>query len=88
MEEMKQHLLRQEKLLHHLTILSGLVAILSNSLCAIEMDEKTDYMNAAWYISESLSETQLELQGLSDDMFKAFRAWKAQTFALLQEYPV
>ncbi|WP_458398223.1 hypothetical protein [Anaerotignum sp.] len=88
MDEMKQHLIRQEKLLNHLTTLSGLVTVLSNSLSAIEMDEKTEYMNAAWFISESLSETQLELQCLSDDMFKAFRKWKSQTYALLQEYPV
>ena len=46
MDEMKQHLIRQEKLLNHLTTLSGLVTVFSNSLSAIEMDEKTEF----WFI--------------------------------------
>ena len=52
------------------------------------MDGKDDYINAVGYISSSLSETELALQQLSEEMFASFRGWKAQTYALLQEYPV
>ena len=62
--------------------------MLSNSLQAVEMDGKDDYINAVGYISSSLSETELALKQLSEEMFTSFRGWKAQTYVLLQEYPV
>ena len=63
-----------------LVCLSGLVYMLSNSLQAVEMDGKDDYINAVGYISSSLSETELALQQLSEEMFTSFRGWKAQTY--------
>lgn len=88
MDEMKRQLFEQERCIYRLSALSGLVYMLSNSLQAVEMDGKDDYINAVGYISSSLSETELALQQLSEEMFTSFRGWKAQTYALLQEYPV
>ena len=88
MDEMKRQLFEQERWIHRLSALSGLVYMLSNSLQAVEMDGKDDYINAVGYISSSLSETELALKQLSEEMFTSFRDWKAQTYALLQEYPV
>lgn len=88
MDEMKRQLFEQERWIHRLSALSGLVYILSNSLQAVEMDGKDDYINAVGYISSSLSETELALKQLSEEMFISFRGWKAQTYAFLQEYPV
>ena len=85
MDEMKRQLFEQERWIYRLSALSGLVYMLSNSLQAVEMDGKDDYIG---YISSSLSETELALQQLSEEMFTSFRGWKAQTYALLQEYPV
>ena len=86
MDEMKRQLFEQERWIYRLSALSGLVYMLSNSLQAVEMDGKDDYINAVGYISSSLSETELALQQLSEEMFTSFRGWKAQTYALLQEY--
>lgn len=88
MDEMKRQLFEQERWIHCLSALSGLVYMLSNSLQAVEMDGKDDYINAVGYISSSLSETELALKQLSEEMFTSFRGWKAQTYVLLQEYPV
>ena len=88
MDEMKRQLFEQERQIHRLSALSGLVYMLSNSLQAVEMDGKDDYINAVGYISSSLSETELALKQLSEEMFTSFRGWKAQTYVLLQEYPV
>lgn len=88
MDEMKRELFEQERWIHRLSALSGLVYMLSNSLQAVEMDGKDDYINAVGYISSSLSETELALKQLSEEMFISFRGWKAQTYAFLQEYPV
>ncbi len=88
MDEMKRQLFEQERWIHRLSALSGLVYMLSNSLQAVEMDGKDDYINAVGYISSSLSETELALKQLSEEMFISFRGWKAQTYAFLQEYPV
>ncbi|WP_418920781.1 hypothetical protein [Anaerotignum faecicola] len=88
MNEMKRQLFEQERWIHRLSALSGLVYMLSNSLQAVEMDGKDDYINAVGYISSSLSETELALKQLSEEMFISFRGWKAQTYAFLQEYPV
>ena len=88
MDEMKRQLFEQERWIHRLSALSGLVYILSNSLQAVEMDGKDDYINAVGYISSSLSETELALKQLFEEMFISFRGWKAQTYAFLQEYPV
>ena len=88
MNEMKRQLFEQERWIHRLSALSGLVYMLSTSLQAVEMDGKDDYINAVGYISSSLSETELALKQLSEEMFISFRGWKAQTYAFLQEYPV
>lgn len=88
MDEMKRQLFEQARWIHRLSALSGLVYMLSNSLQAVEMDGKDDYINAVGYISSSLSETELALKQLSEEMFISFRGWKAQTYAFLQEYPV
>ena len=88
MDEMKRQLFEQERWIHRLSALSGLVYMLSNSQQAVEMDGKDDYINAVGYISSSLSETELALKQLSEEMFISFRGWKAQTYAFLQEYPV
>ena len=88
MNEMKRQSFEQERWIHRLSALSGLVYMLSNSLQAVEMDGKDDYINAVGYISSSLSETELALKQLSEEMFISFRGWKAQTYAFLQEYPV
>lgn len=88
MDEMKRQLFEQERWIHRLSALSGLVYMLSNSLQAVEMDGKDDYINAVGYISSSLSETELALKQLYEEMFISFRGWKAQTYAFLQEYPV
>ena len=88
MDEMKRQLFEQERWIHRLSALSGLVYMLSNSLQAVEMDGEDDYINAVGYISSSLSETELALKQLSEEMFISFRGWKAQTYAFLQEYPV
>lgn len=60
----------------------------STFLDLFEMDGKDDYIDAVGYISSSLSETELVLRQPSEDMFTSFRGWKAQMYALLQEYPV
>ena len=88
MDEVKRQLFEQERWIHRLAALSGLVYMLSNSLQAVEMDGKDDYINAVGYISSSLSETELALKQLSEEMFTSFRGWKAQTYVLLQEYSV
>ena len=62
MDEMKRQLFEQERWIHRLSALSGLVYMLSNSLQAVEMDGKDDYINAVGYISSSLSETELALE--------------------------
>ena len=62
MDEMKRQLFEQERWIYRLSALSGLVYMLSNSLQAVEMDGKDDYINAVGYISSSLSETELALQ--------------------------
>ena len=46
MNEMKRQLFEQERWIHRLSALSGLVYMLSNSLQAVEMDGKDDYINA------------------------------------------
>jgi len=66
MDEMKRQLFEQERWIYRLSALSGLVYMLSNSLQAVEMDGKDDYINAVGYISSSLSETELALQQLSE----------------------
>lgn len=46
MDEMKRQLFEQERWIYRLSALSGLVYMLSNSLQAVEMDGKDDYINA------------------------------------------
>lgn len=88
MDEMKRQLFEQERWIYRLSAeRSGLYAKQFFAM-AVEMDGKDDYINAVGYISSSLSETELALQQLSEEMFTSFRGWKAQTYALLQEYPV
>lgn len=77
MDEMKRQLFEQERWIYRLSALSGLVYMLSNSLQAVEMDGKDDYINAVGYISSSLSETELALQQLSEEMFASFRGWES-----------
>ena len=59
MDEMKRQLFEQERWIYRLSALSGLVYMLSNSLQAVEMDGKDDYINAVGYISSSLSATAI-----------------------------
>ena len=48
MDEMKRQLFEQERWIYRLSALSGLVYMLSNSLQAVEMDGKDDYINAVY----------------------------------------
>ena len=59
MDEMKRQLFEQERWIHRLSALSGLVYMLSNSLQAVEMDGKDDYINAVGYRNRIGSETAI-----------------------------
>ena len=82
MERMKKQLYRLDELVNHLASLSGLVCTLRHSMQSIQMDYKTQYLEAVCFISDALTETQTEMHQLSNDMFDSYRRWKAETNVL------